>query len=126
MAQFLRGVDIIWVEKTGDRGDSRQQGYQKRKEIHQLQIMVHRQGGMNSAFLIQFVTSLITSPLILIVFPGIGTFASASITSEDDQQAEDEAKVVPPAVIMHLVDADVILEQREDKGNRGNESMPQT
>ena len=50
--------------------------------------------------------------------------AANAAATKDDRQTQQKAKVIPAAVVIGFVDADVILEQGNDKGKWGDESMP--
>jgi len=52
--------------------------------------------------------------------PPVGSAAAAS--AEDHHRTEDEAEVVPPAVVVHLVDVQLVAEERDDL--RGRASSP--
>ena len=58
--------------------------------------------------------------------PAVELHLRSLVAAQDDHQAEYEAEVVPAAVVVRLIDADVVFEKGDDEGKRSGKTMPQT
>jgi hypothetical protein len=56
-------------------------------------------------------------------FALIGSAASTATSAKDDRDTDHEAKVVPIAVVVHFVDANILAKQGNDKSNRRDDSV---
>jgi hypothetical protein len=48
-----------------------------------------------------------------------------STTTEDDRATQDEAEIIPSAIVVGFIDGDGLREQRNDEGERADEPVPQ-
>lgn len=56
----------------------------------------------------------------------VGRLHGFATTAEHNAEAEQEAEIIPPTVIMHLVDIDAVREKRADECEWRDHSVPQT
>ncbi|MBC7746622.1 hypothetical protein H7Y40_01415 [Pedobacter sp.] len=52
--------------------------------------------------------------------------ASGTSTAERDTYTQEKSEVIPTAVVVHLVDAHAVVEERHHEGNRQNHAVPET
>ena len=55
-----------------------------------------------------------------------GPGTSAPAAAEDKARAQQKSEIVPRTIVVDFVHAHVLVKQRDDKGHRRDEAVPQT